>query len=55
MVLNYLPSNPRFVHLNEVIGALEMTKAEILRRVIAPYEAEKCILNGDVYDLTNKS
>jgi hypothetical protein len=31
-----------------VLGSLEGTKAEILRRVVAPYEARKLEENGDV-------
>lgn len=40
--------------INNVIGALESTKAEFQRRVVAPYEDTKIEENGDVYppDLT---
>ena len=34
---------------NDIIGALEAAKLEIYRRLIAPYEDEKCKTNGDVY------
>lgn len=33
----------------KVLGALEATKLELYRRVVAPYEALKKELNGDVY------
>lgn len=36
--------------LNEVVGALECAKLELYRRVAAPYEDEKIIENGDVYE-----
>ena len=35
--------------INDIIGALESAKAEFQRRVVAPYESEKCKQNGDVY------
>mgnify|MGYP001561261359 CR=1 FL=1 len=40
--------------LNEVVGVLECVKAELYRRVVAPYEDLKCGLNGDVYNLDTK-
>ena len=36
---------------NDVIGALEACKLEFYRRVVSPYEDNKIIENGDVYDL----
>lgn len=39
----------RYEHLNAVVGALESAKAEFQRRVVAPYEANKIVENGDVY------
>lgn len=45
----FLGGSPRFSDLAEVIGALEATKLELYRRVVAPYEDEKCHQNGDVY------
>lgn len=35
--------------LNKVVGVLECAKLELYRRVVAPYEDEKCKENGDVY------
>lgn len=34
--------------INDVIGALEGAKAEFQRRVVAPYEDQKIIENGDL-------
>ena len=36
--------------MNEIIGALDCAKMEFYRRVVVPYEQEKCKENGDVYD-----
>jgi hypothetical protein len=35
--------------INDVIGALEGAKLEFYRRIVAPYENQKIISNGDVY------
>jgi len=35
---------------NDVIGALECSKLEVYRRLIAPYENGKIEENGDVFD-----
>jgi hypothetical protein len=40
----------RYAHLNEVIGAIECAKMELYRRLAVPYEDEKIIESGDVYD-----
>lgn len=32
----------------EILGALEATKLELYRRVVAPYEDQKILQNGDV-------
>lgn len=32
------------------IGVLECAKLEFYRRKIAPYEDDKCVLNGDVFE-----
>lgn len=34
---------------NDVIGVLECLKLEVYRRLVAPYEDEKCEQNGDVF------
>ncbi len=36
--------------ISDITGALEGTKAEFQRRVVAPYEDKKILLNGDIYD-----
>lgn len=38
--------------LNDTLGALEGAKQEFYRRVVAPYEDEKIVENGDVYPPT---
>lgn len=38
----------RYQDLNDVVGALESAKAELQRRLIAPYENAKIKQNGDV-------
>lgn len=38
-----------FADYASVIGALEATKLEFFRRVLAPYEEAKCAQHGDVY------
>jgi hypothetical protein len=39
-----------YTNFNTVIGALECSKLELYRRLIAPYEDQKKNLNGDVYE-----
>jgi len=39
----------RYQQINDVVGALEGAKMEFYRRVVAPYEDQKCAENGDVY------
>ena len=41
--------------INDIMGALEGSKAEFYRRVAAPYEDLKARLNGDVYAWTDKN
>lgn len=41
---------PCYADYNEVIGVLECAKQELYRRRIAPYEDEKIISNGDIYE-----
>ncbi len=40
---------PNYTVYNEVIGVLECVKQELYRRMVAPYEDQKCRENGDVY------
>jgi hypothetical protein len=35
---------------NKLMGVLECAKLELYRRVLAPYENQKVIDNGDVYN-----
>lgn len=37
-----------YARFNAIIGALECCKTEISRRLIAPYEDQKIVENGDV-------
>jgi hypothetical protein len=39
---------------NEIIGVLECAKMEFYRRLAAPYEDSKIIVNGDVFEKENK-
>jgi hypothetical protein len=39
-----------FVDYADVLAALEATKLEFYRRIVAPYEEQKCFDNGDVYE-----
>lgn len=36
--------------INECIGVLECAKLELYRRIAIPYENQKILDNGDVYD-----
>lgn len=36
--------------INDIIGALDNCKSEYYRRVAEPYENQKIIMNGDVYE-----
>ena len=40
----------KYEHLNAIIGVLECAKLEMYRRLAAPYENQKILENGDVYD-----
>lgn len=39
-----------YTDMNEVVGVLECAKLELYRRLLTPYENEKCLDNGDVYE-----
>lgn len=39
-----------YADINEIVGALECAKLELYRRVAVPYEDQKVVENGDVYD-----
>lgn len=40
---------PRYQDYNTVIGVLECAKLELYRRLVAPYEDQKMLENGDVF------
>jgi len=52
IILGYIVVNKRgdisYTTMNEIIGVLECIKQELYRRVLAPYENEKIVLNGDL-------
>lgn len=48
-ITNYIDGSPSYQKFNDVIGALECCKLELYRRMIAPYEDNKAIENGDVF------
>jgi hypothetical protein len=48
--LNFLDKTEgRYADYNAAIGVLECAKLELYRRMVAPYEDHKCMVNGDVY------
>lgn len=49
MCNEFVPENT-YRNLNEVIGVLECVKQEFYRRVVVPYEEQKRLENGDVYE-----
>jgi len=55
LVHGFLPPQPYYVDLNEVIGVLECAKQELLRTVVGPYEENKRKLNGNISDLDKDS
>ena len=38
-----------YTNVNALIGVLECAKLELYRRVLSPYEDQKCHDNGEVY------
>ncbi len=44
-----------YTNCNEAIGVLECVKQELYRRVVAPYEDQKALENGDVIDFKHKA
>jgi len=44
-----------YATINEVVGAMECAKQEFYARVAGPYEDQKRLENGDVYDAANRS
>jgi hypothetical protein len=49
LINQYLATRLNYQTINDVLGALEGTKAEFYRRVVIPYEDTKIKENGDVY------
>lgn len=49
VVRAFLGPEAKYADMNAAIGALECSKAEILRRIVAPYEDHKTRQNGDVF------
>ena len=50
IIRNYwINSAENYQVINDIIGALEGSKAEFQRRVVIPYEEKKIQENGDVY------
>jgi hypothetical protein len=49
LIIEYCHSVPNYSDFNDVIGALELSKAEFIRRMVTPYEEKKILENGDVY------
>ena len=50
LLLDYLDRRGlSYATLNECVGALECCKQEFVRRVVNPYESDKCAQNGDCY------
>lgn len=50
LIDGYLAGNLNYQAINDVVGALECAKLEVYRRIAAPYEDQKIVLNGDVYE-----
>lgn len=48
IVHSYLNNHEGYQAANDVMGALEGVKLELYRKVIAPYEDDKILENGDV-------
>lgn len=49
LIDGYLAGNVDYQALAEATAALECSKLEMYRRLVAPYEDHKIDLNGDVY------
>lgn len=48
-ILEYLNTKGlSYQTINDIVGALESSKAEFQRRIVAPYEDAKIIENGDL-------
>ena len=50
LIIDYINAHGQsYQTYNDIIGALEGAKYELYRRQVAPYEDEKIVENGDVY------
>lgn len=50
LIIDYMKKHGvQYKYINDVIGALEGSKAEFYRRIVIPYEDTKLAVNGDVY------
>ncbi len=49
LIKEYLGDKPNYQRYNDVVGALECCKLEMVRRKLNDYENEKIKANGDVY------
>ena len=49
IVKSYLGASPNYQRYNDVVGALECCKLEMVRRRLNSYEDSKIAQNGDVY------
>ena len=49
-LLKILGEYANYEAYNKVLGVLEAVKLELYRRMVAPYEEDKCERNGDVYE-----
>lgn len=49
-VLSYWNNSVKnYQAINDIVGALEGCKSEFQRRIVAKYEDQKLVANGDVY------
>jgi len=49
-VKDFLATGYGYSDINDAIGALEGAKLELYRRIAAPYEDNKVVENGDIYE-----
>jgi hypothetical protein len=49
--LRYGPGKFNYQKCNDIMGALAGAQMEFYRKVVAPYEDEKILENGGLYDL----
>ena len=49
LVLGTLLNEPSYLQFATATGVLENVKTELYRRVMAKYEDQKCVENGEVY------